>query len=172
MKLTGKRVAIFGEKLYEDLEVWYPYYRLKEEGAEVVTVGSGSAPVYHGKYGYPMTVDVAISEVQAKNFHAVVIPGGYSPDFMRRYESMIQFVRDIYTQNGIIAAICHGAWMLASADLLRGKTATSFMAIRTDIQNAGAHFVDKEVVVDGRIITSRKPDDLPAFCKAIITALS
>ncbi len=171
MQLSGKRIAILAEKLYEDLEIWYPYYRLKEEGAEIQVIGSGSAPTYHGKYGYPVTVDAAVTQVKAQDFDAVVIPGGYSPDFMRRHESMIQFVRDVYTHGGVVAAICHGPWMLASADLLRGKTATSFMAIRTDIQNAGANFVDMEVAVDGRIITSRTPDDLPAFCKAIIAAI-
>lgn len=172
MKLSGKKIAIFAEKYYEELELWYPYYRLKEEGGIVLRIGSGTAKTYEGKYGYPVIVDHSIDEVQAQDFSAVIIPGGFSPDFMRRSEKMVEFVKDVYSQGGIAAAICHGVWMLASADLLRERKATSFYAIKTDIVNAGAKYIDDEVVSDQRIITSRKPDDLPAFCKAIISSLT
>ena len=171
MRLTGKRVALLVEDLYQDLEVWYPFYRLKEEGAEVVVVGSGSAPKYTGKFGYPIDVDQAASEVSAADFDAVVIPGGYAPDIMRRYSDMVNLVRDAVLADKVVAAICHGGWMLASAKILQGRTVTAFFAIKDDLEHAGATFVDVEVSVDGNLITSRKPDDLPAFLRAIIAAL-
>jgi protease I len=171
MRLKDKRAAILAENLYQDLEVWYPLLRLKEEGAEVVVVGSGSAKTYTSKHGYPVEVDRAAAEVKAVDFDAVVIPGGYAPDLMRRYPEMVQLVKDAFEQGKVVASICHGGWMLASADILKGKTVTSFFAIKDDLVHAGAKFVDVEVAVDGNLITSRKPEDLPAFCRAIITAL-
>ncbi len=171
MRLKGKRVALLVEDLYQDQEVWYPFYRLKEEGAEVVVVGSGSAPKYTGKFGYPIDVDQAASEVSAADFDAVVIPGGYAPDIMRRYPDMVNLVRDAVQSDRVVAAICHGGWMLASAKILQGRTVTAFFAIKDDLEHAGATFVDVEVSVDGNLITSRQPDDLPAFLRAIIAAL-
>lgn len=171
MRLQGKRVAVLVENLYQELEVWYPLLRLKEEGAEVVTVGSGSARTYTGKYGYPVEADKAAAEVKAADFDAVVIPGGYAPDIMRRYPEMVRLVREAFEQGKVVAAICHGGWMLASAEVLQGKTVTAFFAIKDDLVHAGANFVDVEVAVDGNLITSRKPEDLPAFCRAIIAAL-
>ncbi|MFZ5450152.1 MAG: type 1 glutamine amidotransferase domain-containing protein [Thermodesulfobacteriota bacterium] len=170
-RLKGKRVAIFAEDLYEDLELWYPLLRLKEEGAETVVVGPGHARTHHGKYGYPVSVDKAIKDVQAGQFDAVIIPGGYAPDRMRRYAAMVNFVREMAHQNKIVAAICHGGWMLASAEVVAGKTVTSFFAIKDDLVHAGAIYKDSQVVVDGNIITSRQPSDLPAFLEAIITAV-
>jgi protease I len=170
-RLKGKRVAIFAEDLYEDLELWYPLLRLKEEGAEVVVVGPGEAKEYHGKYGYPVAVDQAIGDVDAQQFDAVVIPGGYAPDRMRRHASMVAFVREMAQSGKIVAAICHGAWMLASAEVVAGKTVTCFFAIKDDLVHAGATYRDAEVVVDGNLITSRQPADLPAFLGAIIAAL-
>ncbi len=171
MRLKGKRVAILVENLYQDQEVWYPYFRLKEEGADVVTVGSGSAATYTSKFGYPIEADKAAGEVSAANFEALVIPGGYAPDIMRRYPAMVKLVREAVLAGKVVAAICHGGWMLASAKVLHGRTVTGFFAIKDDLEHAGATFVDVEVAVDGNLITSRKPEDLPAFLRAIIAAL-
>ncbi len=171
MRLKSKRVAVLAENLYQELEVWYPLLRLKEEGADVVVVGTGSAKMYTSKFGYPLDVDKSASEVTAADFDGVVIPGGYAPDLMRRYPDMVKLVRDAALAGKVLASICHGGWMLASAKVLEGKTVTSFFAIKDDLVHAGANFVDKEVAVDGNIITSRKPEDLPAFMRAIIAAL-
>lgn len=172
MKLKGKRIAILAEDLYQELEIWYPLLRFREEGAEVVVVGSGAAKVHTGKYGYPVQVDKSAKEVKADQFDAVVIPGGYAPDHMRRHPAMVSLVRDAAEKGKIVAAICHAGWMLASAEVVQGKTVTAFFAIKDDLVHAGAKFVDREVAVDGNIITSRKPEDLPAFCRAIINALA
>ncbi|MBI4253133.1 type 1 glutamine amidotransferase [Candidatus Uhrbacteria bacterium] len=168
MKLSGKRIAIFAEQKYEDMELWYPYYRLKEEGAVVTIVGSGTAKEYFGKYGYPVKVDKDINDVRADEFDALVIPGGFAPDHMRRNEAMVQFVRDMNTKGKVIAAICHGPWMMTTAEIVNGKNVTSFYAIKSDLVHAGGVWQDKEVVRDGNLITSRKPSDLPAFCRTII----
>jgi protease I len=170
-RLSGKRVAIFAEDLYEDLELWYPLLRLKGEGAEVVVVGPGGAKEHHGKYGYPVAVDQVISEVNVEGFDAVVVPGGYAPDRMRRHAGMVAFIREMAHRGKVVAAICHGPWMLASAEVVAGKNVTCFIAIKDDLVHAGATYRDAEVVVDGNLITSRKPADLPAFLDAIIAAL-
>jgi len=170
MGIEGKRIAILVEDLYQDQEVWYPYYRLKEAGATVVFVGTGKKE-YKSKHGYPVCADQSIDRISAKNFDAVVIPGGYAPDFLRRYPSVVQFVKEANKQDKLIAAICHAGWVLCSADVLRGKTATCFSAIKDDLVNAGATYVDREVVSDGNLITARKPDDLPAFMRVLIDAL-
>ncbi len=171
MSLKGQRVAVLAEDYYQELELWYPVLRLREAGAEVIVVGTGSAETYTGKHGYPVTVDVAIDEVQASDFDAVVIPGGYAPDRLRRYAAVNDFARQMFLDGKVVASICHGAWVLVSADVLRGRTATCFSGIKDDVINAGADYVDREVVQDGNLITSREPDDLPAFCQAIIAAL-
>lgn len=171
MVLKGKRVAILVEDIYQDLEVWYPMLRLREEGVTVITVGTGRSKVYKGKYGYPVEEDRAANEVQASEVDAVIIPGGFAPDFMRRYASTIKLVQDCYEKGKIVASVCHGAWMLVSAKACKGRKATCFSAIKDDLINAGAEYVDEEVVRDGNLITSRKPEDLPAFCRAILQAL-
>jgi protease I len=170
-RLPGKRVAILAEDLYEDLELWYPRLRLQEEGVEVVVVGPGQAREHHGKYGYPVTVDQTIQEVGVEQFDAVVVPGGYAPDRLRRHPAMVDFVRQMARRGKIVAAICHGPWMLASAEVVAGKTVTCFFAIKDDLVHAGATYEDAKVVVDGNLITARKPADLPAFLAAIIAAL-
>ncbi|HKW95625.1 MAG TPA: type 1 glutamine amidotransferase domain-containing protein [Methylomirabilota bacterium] len=172
MSLKGKRVAILAENLYQEMELWVPYYRMKEEGAEVRVVGAGGSRSYASKHGYPVTVDVQADVVSAVEFDAVIVPGGYAPDMMRRHDAMVKLVREAAQQGKVVAAICHAGWMLASADIIRGKKVTSFFSIKDDMVHAGGQWSDAEVVVDGNLITSRKPDDLPAFCRAIVGALS
>jgi len=171
MKLSGKNIAIMLDQQYQELEVWYPYYRLKEEGAAVTLVAPKAATNYPSKLGYPCVSDVAAASVKGGDFDAVIVPGGWCPDFMRRDESMIGFIQDCAKADIVLAAICHGGWMLCCTDALKGKTATSFVAIKHDMINAGARWVDRECVVDGKLITARKPDDLPAFTSAIIASL-
>ena len=171
MTLQGRRIAILVEDLYQDLEVWYPYYRLQEAGAEVVFVGTGK-PEYKGKYGYPVKPDVSIDQVNARELDAVIVPGGYAPDILRRFPAVIRLVSEANRQGKVIGAICHAGWVLCSANVFRGKTATCFSAIKDDLVNAGATYVDREVVRDGNLITSRTPDDLPAFTRTIIEALA
>ena len=166
-----KQVAVLAEKTYEDLELWYPKLRLQEAGFAVSVIGPDKSSTYVGKYGYPVKPDIGISEAVASQFAAVVIPGGFAPDYMRRVPAMVKFVRDVWSNGGIVAAICHGAWMAASADIIRGKHITSFFAIKDDIVNAGGLWEDSEVVADGNLITSRKPEDLPAFLNAILSKL-
>jgi len=170
MRLKGKKVAILAENMYQEMELWVPYYRLKEEGAEVKVVGP-EKKTYTSKLGYPVNADVAAAEVSSKDFDGVVIPGGYAPDMMRRYPAMLKLVKDCFAEGKPVAAICHAGWVPISAGILKGKTATCFFAIKDDMINAGAKYVDEEVVVDGNLITSRKPDDLPAFCRELVKAL-
>jgi len=170
--LKGKRIALMLDQAYQELEIWYPYYRFREAGAEVVRVAPSSGETYPSKLGYPCVSDVAAADVKGGEFDAVVIPGGWAPDFMRRDESMISFVSQCADAGIVLAAICHGGWMLCCTDALKGKKATSFVAIKHDMLNAGAEWIDAECVVDGNVITSRTPDDLPAFCSAIIDSLS
>ncbi len=171
MKLKGKKVALLAENSYQEMELWAPYYRLKEEGVDVKVVGTGGAKSYTSKHGYPVNVDVQAEDVSAKDFDGVVIPGGYAPDMMRRSKAMVQLVKDAFSAGKPVAAICHAGWMLCSAGVLKGKTATCFHSIKDDVINAGARYVDQEVVVDGNLITSRFPADIPAFCREIVKAL-
>ncbi|MBK6910483.1 MAG: type 1 glutamine amidotransferase [bacterium] len=163
MNLAGKKIAVFVEHHYQDLEVWYPVMRLREAGAKVVIVGTGSAPEYVGKYGYPVKVDKTADKVKATQFDGLIIPGGWAPDKLRMFDSVLALVRDMDRAKKPIACICHGGWVLVSAGVLRGRTVTSYSAIRDDMVNAGAKWVDQEVVADRHLVTARKPDDLPAF---------
>ena len=171
MLLKDKKVIILIEEMFNVFEFWYPYYRLKEEGAEVTVVGSGSKEVYTGKPGTQAQADVSADKVSAENFDGIIIPGGYAPDMMRRHPAMVNLVKDFFNNDKLIAAICHAGWMLISAKILAGRRATSFFAIKDDMVNAGADWVDQEVVVDGKLVTSRVPDDLPEFMKAVIGVL-
>lgn len=171
MRLKDKKIAIFIEDIYEDTEFWYPYYRMKEEGAEVAIIGP-EIKSYKGKNGVPAKADKTVHDVRAADFDALIIPGGYSPDRMRRVPAMVEFVKAMNDRGKVIAAICHAGWMLVSADVLQKRRVTSFFSIKDDMVNAGASWVDEEAVIDGNLITSRNPGDLPAFCKAIISSLS
>ena len=171
MELKGKKVVILIENLYNEFEYWYPYYRLKEAGAKVITVGTGSKD-YSSKVGIPAKADIDAKNISAADFDGMVIPGGYAPDVMRRHASMVKLVKEANDTGKIIAAICHAGWMLASADIVKGKRLTSYFSIKDDMVHAGANWVDQEVVIDGNLITSRTPDDLPAFMRAIIKALT
>lgn len=162
-----KKVAVLVEDQYQVLEVWYPYLRLREEGIDTTLVGTGKK-VYKSKEGYPAQEELSVKDAKAENFAGVVIPGGYAPDILRRHKEINDFIRDMYKKGKVVAAICHGGWLLVSADILKGKRATAFYAIKDDMVNAGCEFIDKEVVVDGNLITSRNPYDLPAFCREII----
>jgi protease I len=171
MELNTARVAILVEQQYQEMEVWYPLYRLREAGCRVTLVGPEAGQTYPSKLGYPAKSDKAAGSVSADDFDAVVIPGGFAPDFIRRSEAMLRLVSDMAEQGKVIAAICHGPWVLCSTQALKGKKATCFFAIKDDVINAGAKYSDAEVIRDGNLITSRKPDDLPAFCQTILQAV-
>ncbi len=171
-QLKGKKVAVLVEKLYEDLELWYPVLRLREAGAEVSIVGPKAGESYASKHGYPAKADVSASDVKASDFDAVIIPGGYSPDHMRRHQAMVGFVAEAAKLGKVLAAICHGPWMLCSTTALEGKRVTGFFSIRDDVENAGGLWEDAACVQDGNIVTSRTPDDLPAFMRGIFAALN
>jgi len=170
MEIPGAKVALLAESQYEDMELWYPYYRLREAGATVDILGAGASS-YPSKRGHEVTVDYKVDHAVTSNYDGVVIPGGWAPDKMRRHPPMVRFVEDLHGAGGLVAAICHAGWMLISAGLVDGRTCTSYSSIREDMENAGADWVDREVVRDGQVITSRNPDDLPAFCRSIISAL-
>lgn len=171
MELKGKKILILVDDIYEDLELHYPRLRLVEAGAKVKVAGVEKR-TYHGKHGYPIEADDKISAYDPKDFDCVVIPGGYAPDRLRRSKSVLAFVKKMHDDGKVVASICHAAWVPISAGIVEGKTMTCFFAIKDDLVNAGAKFVDQSVVVDGNIVSSRTPDDLPDFCKAIISLLA
>lgn len=169
--LKGKRVAVLVEKLYEDLELWYPVLRLREADATVHIVGPKAGEIYPSKHGYPAKADVSASDVKASDYDAIIIPGGYSPDHMRRHKAMVDLVIEADRLGKVLAAICHGPWMLCSTKALKGRRLTGYMSIRDDVENAGGIWEDAAVVVDKNMVTSRTPDDLPAFMGGIFEAL-
>jgi len=163
-------VLFFAAQLYEDLELWYPKLRLEEEGYTCVVAGLGEK-TYQGKRGYPVSPDTTVDLVDARDFDALVIPGGYAPDILRRYPKVLEITRQIFDAGKPVAFICHAGWVPISAGIVRGKRGTSVGAIKDDLVNAGMTWEDSPVVVDGNMITSRTPADLPVFAKAIIAAL-
>jgi protease I len=168
-----KRIALLVGKDFEDMEVMYPYYRLIEAGYLVDIIGEDKAgTVYKGKYSYPITTTLEIVKAKAKDYAGLVAPGGWAPDRLRRNPQILKLVAEIDHQGGIIASICHGPWILISAQVVKGKKMTSTPAIKDDLENAGAHWVNEEVVVDGRLVTSRRPDDLPAFMRETVKLLN
>jgi len=170
--LEGKRIAILAEEGFEDVELVEPLKAMKEAGAKVVVVGSGSKPRYKGKRGTAtVRVDAIAERVKAEDFDAIIVPGGYAPDKMRLHQPMIDLVRKAHDLGKVVAAVCHGPQLLISADIVRGRRVTSWPSVAVDLKNAGADWVDEPVVRDGNLITSRKPADLPRFNKAIIEAL-
>ncbi len=171
-KLKGKKILMFVDEIYEDLELWYPKLRMKEEGAEVIVAGSEKGKIYSGKHGYPCKSDEEFSKINEKDFDALIIPGGFAPDKLRRISKVLELTKAFHKSKKLIAHICHAGWIPISAGIMQGYKCTSTPGIRDDLKNAGAEWIDKSVVTDRNMITSRGPNDLPDFCSAIIDYLS
>lgn len=171
MELSQARIVVLVENLYQELELWYPVLRFREDGAQVRVVGPSTDEVYASKIGYPARADLTVQDIDLDSVDAVIIPGGFSPEYLRRNPDMVKLVRDADARNLVVAAICHAGWMLATAGIVSGRQATCVATIKDDVINAGALFKDEPVVVDGNLITSRLPNDLPEFCAAIKDAL-
>jgi len=169
--LNGQRVLIFVGDDYEDLELQYPKYRLMEAGAEVVVAGLDADVVYRGKQGYPQASEARIRDLDAGGFDGLVIPGGWMPDKLRRYDEVKRITRQMHEAGKCVASICHGPWIDISAGIVKGATYTSTPGLTDDLINAGANWVDQPVAIDGHHVTSRRPDDLPEFCKGILEVM-
>lgn len=166
-----RSILIFVDDIYEDLELWYPKVRMEEAGFKTIVAGAEAGKTYQGKHGYPCKAEIAYDQVQPGSFAGLIIPGGYAPDKIRRNTKALEIVRQMNEAKKPIAFICHAGWVPISAKILKGKNVTCFMAIKDDIENAGAHYSDKAVVIDGHLVSSRTPADLPDFCKAILKIL-
>ncbi len=172
MRLKGKRVVCLLEEEFEDLELWYPVYRAREEGAEVVYAAPEKGQLYHGKYGVPATSNISFAEMEAQEWDGMLVPGGWAPDKLRRYAEVLNTVRRLDEQKRVIGQICHAGWVLISAKILKGRRVTSTPGIRDDMENAGAEWLNEAVVVDGHIVSSRRPPDLPEYAKAFCDVLA
>jgi protease I len=172
MDLKGKKIAVLVDNLYQEMEVWVPVYRFLEAGAKVVLAGAKAGETYTSKLGYPAKTEASYDDLKAAGYDGVIVPGGFAPDYIRRHAKALQFVSDLDKQGKLVGSICHGPWVLCSAEILKGRRATCFFAIKDDLIHAGARYEDAEVVVDGNLVTSRKPEDLPAFCRAAIGVLT
>jgi protease I len=170
--LAGKRILMFVDHVYEDLELWYPKLRLIEEGAEVIVAGPEAGKIYEGKNGYPCKADVSYDNVEEKDFDGLVIPGGFAPDKLRRVQKVLELTKQFNDSNKLVAHICHAGWITISAKIMKGYKCTSTPGIKDDIENAGAIWIDEPLVIDRNMVSSRKPDDLPQFCLGIIEVLS
>jgi len=166
-----RSVLLFVHDIYEDLELWVPKIRLEEAGFKTVVAGPEKGATYKGKHGYPCKADMAFDAVDAQNFAGLIIPGGYAPDKIRRIPKALEIVRQLNGAKKLIAFICHAGWVPISAKIMKNRHVTGYFAIKDDLENAGAIYTDKPVVVDGNFVTSRNPADLPLFCKAILNAL-
>ena len=166
------KIGFLVEREFEDIELLYPLFRFMEEGYDVVIIGPENKSTYNGKVGYPVESDTAAKDVNVEDFDALIIPGGHAPDYMRIIPTMVELVKKFHESKKIIASICHGPWVMISAKIMKGKRCTSYVAIKDDLENAGAQWVDEPVVIDDKIITSRTPMDLPIFCKTIIAELN
>ena len=169
--LTGKRILLFVGDIYEDLELWYPKLRMIEAGAEVVVAGAEAGRTYAGKNGYPCVSDASLAEVTAEAFDGLIVPGGFMPDKLRRDPHVLQLVRDFDAAGKLVAAVCHGGWIPISAGVYRGVRVTGSPGIKDDLINAGAIWEDAPVVIDRHFVSSRKPDDLPDFCRGILQVM-
>lgn len=170
--IAGRNVLILVGDIYEDLELWYPKLRLEEAGASVVLAGPEADMLYAGKNGYPCTSEARIDKMAASEFDALVVPGGFMPDKLRRDPIVLRLVADFQAAGKPIAAICHGGWIPISAGVYRGVRVTGSPGIKDDLVNAGATYEDAKVVVDGNHVTSRRPDDLPDFCRELIKLIA
>lgn len=172
MDLKGRHIAVLVDINYQEMELWYPVYRFKEAGADVVIAGKEAGKTYTSKLGYPAVADCTIESLNPAKLDALIVPGGYAPDHLRAYPEVLKLVKEMDGKGKIIAAICHAGWVLCSAGILKGRRATSYFTIKDDLINAGAKWEDAEVVVDQKLVTSRRPADLPAFCREIGRLLS
>lgn len=171
MRLKGKRVAVFIEQEFEDLEYWVPVMRLQEEGAEVVSIGTGSADSYRGKGGLSAKPDTTAERVNASQFDAVVIPGGWAPDKLRRYNAVLDIVRQAYDAGKIVGSICHGGLVAISAGIVKGHKATGSVGIKDDLVNAGANWTDESAFREGNLVWGRVVADIPNFCRELVDAI-
>ena len=168
MSLQGKKAIQLVHQDFEDLELWYPVMRLREAGADVHLAGENAGETYYGKHGLPAKSDYAFQEVNAGNYDALLIPGGWAPDKLRRFKNVLELTRNFHESQKVIAHICHAGWVLASACILKGIKTTSTPGIKDDLINAGANWVDESAVADGHIISAQRPPDLPNYLPLII----